>query len=160
MLNQDEARSIQTNIKNVQRQKTALENTNGTFRAPVPGSTSKFKRGFVATYGDVQQAASVQGNVVTTTTGKKVPLKQIKPVTTNKLVTGAPVLNALEDLLENKSSQMSLTRAADLLKQKLPNYATIMRDTNLADLLRLAPSRFLIEEQPHGKKTYYYVTLK
>ena len=69
MMLQDQARSLQHNKKLTEKRQDNLEDT-GTFRAPLPESTSKFKRGFQATYGDVKQVANVRGSTVTVTEGK------------------------------------------------------------------------------------------
>ena len=78
---------------------------------------------------------------------------------------GAPILNALEQILQG-SERMSLTKAAEELKEQLradgKDYAAIMREAKgrLIDLIRLVPSRFRLVEQPHGTKTWYYVALR
>jgi hypothetical protein len=57
----------------------ALENT-GSFRAPLPESTGRFKRSFHATYGEPQQMVSMKGGTVTDSQGKKYSLKAIKVI--------------------------------------------------------------------------------
>ena len=68
MLLEDQAKNAETNTKLTQRRAAKLT-TEGGFRAPLPESTSKFKRGAQATYGEVKQVASIQGSTVTDSEG-------------------------------------------------------------------------------------------
>jgi len=167
MLNQDTARDIQHNKSLTEKKAEALEETKH-FRAPLPGATSKFKRGFVATYGDVKTAAAVQGNVVLDTEGNKHALKRVKVVPAkstavarpyDKRLLGAPIMEALAGILEG-DERMSLTKAAALLREQVDNYNEVLKKTGgkLIDLIRLARERFKLVEMPHGTKTWYYVS--
>ena len=185
MLQQDQARAIQHNKKLDERRKAKLEESGGHFRPQL--EISKFKRNYQAAYGDTQRAAGVEAGRVRTTSGASFPLKQIKivpatlsgeasassssaaapmaPATDRKRRLGTPILNALATILEGEE-RMSLTKASGLLKDELRgqgrDYAAIMADVKgkLIDLIRLAPGRFQLVEQPHGTKTWYYVALK
>ena len=124
MLLQDQARALQHNKKLTAKRQDNLEDAGG-FRAPLPDSTSKFKRGFQATYGDVKQVASVRGSTVTDTEGKSHNLKQLKivPATSSaalpaavstagpakKRRLGTPILDALAQVLQGEE-QVSLTK--------------------------------------------------
>ncbi len=68
MLLQDNAGKMKHNTALTERRTAALENT-GSFRAPLPKRTGKFKRSYQATYGEAQQVASVRGSTVTDTQG-------------------------------------------------------------------------------------------
>ena len=180
MLLQDQARALQHNKKLTARRQDNLEDAGG-FRAPLPDSTSKFKRGFQATYGDVKQVANVRGSTVTDTEGKSHNLKQLKivPATSSAAIPavvnttaparkrrlGAPILDALAQVLQGEE-QLSLTKASGLMREQLiangQNYNEILKTTKarLIDLIRLDGDRFTLVERPHGIQTWYFVALK
>ena len=180
MLQQDQARSIQHNKKLTTRRQTALEDAGG-FRVPLPDSTSKFKRGFQATYGDVKQMADVRGSTVTDTDGGKHNIKQLKivPVSSSAAIPapvnnalpakkkrlGTPILDALAQVLEGEE-KISLTKASGLMRLQMTangqNYNEILKTTkaSLIDLIRLDDDRFELVTRPHGLQTYYFVALK
>ncbi len=153
MLQQDQARSLQHNKKLTARRQNALEDAGG-FRAPLADSTSKFKRGFQATYGDVKQMADIRGSTVTDTDGGKHNIKQLKiapisssaaipaPVNTTgpakKKRLGAPILNALAQVLEGEE-KISLTKASGLMRTQMiangQNYNEILRTTKALSLI-------------------------
>ena len=60
---------------------------------------------------------------------------------------------------------MSISRAAALLKEGLrsggQSYEEVLKKTGgrLIDLIRLTGDRFELVERPHGKQTWYYVSL-
>ena len=132
MLQQDQARNLQHNKKLTARRQHALEDA-GSFRVPLPDSTSKFKRGFQATYGEVKQKASIQGSTVTDTDGGKHNIKELKivPATSSAAIPaaasttgpakkkrlGAPILNALAQVLEGEE-KISLTKASGLMRTR------------------------------------------
>ncbi len=180
MLLQDQARALEHNKKLTAKRQDNLEDAGG-FRAPLPDSTSKFKRGFQATYGDVKQVASVRGSTVTDTEGKSHNLKQLKivPATSSaalpaavstagpakKRRLGTPILDALAQVLQGEE-QVSLTKASGLMRAQLTadgqSYNDILKSTkaSLIDLIRLDDDRFKLVERPHGKQTWYFVGLK
>ena len=61
MLLQDQAKNIEQNRKQTEKRVDKLQETQS-FRAPLPESTSKFKRSFQATFGGVRQVASIKGS--------------------------------------------------------------------------------------------------
>jgi hypothetical protein len=180
MLQQDQARSLQHNKKLTARRQNTLEDAGG-FRAPLPDSTSKFKRGFQATYGDVKQMASIRGSTVTDTDGGKHNIKQLKivPATSSAAIPaaastagpakkkrlGAPILNALAQVLEGEE-RISLTKASGLMRTQMTangqNYNEILKATkaSLIDLIRLDDDRFELVIRPDGPQNYYFVALK
>ena len=180
LLLQDQARALQHNKKLTAKRHDNLEDA-GSFRAPLPESTSKFKRGFQATYGDVKQVASVRGSTVTDTEGKSHNLCQLKivPATSSATIPavantagpakkrrrGAPILDALAQVLQGEEL-ISLTKASGLMRAQLSangqNYNEILKSTkaSLIDLIRIADDRFALVERPHGPQTWYFVALK
>ena len=166
-----------------EKRTAALENT-GTFKAPLPENTGKFKRSYHATYGEAQQVASVRGGTVTDTQGKKYPLKAIKviPVDSSaaeqrlgpneqgpekKRQRGGAIITALVLLLEEAEDQkLSLSKASSLLREQLrlngQDYNEVLKKSGagrLVDLIRLADDRFSLVATPHGPQTWYYVSL-
>ncbi len=180
MLLQDQARALQHNKKLTERRQDKLEEA-GAFRAPLPESTSKFKRGFQATYGDAKQVASVRGSTVTDTQGGNHNIKQLKIVPASssaaipaavstagpakKRRLGAPILDALAQVLQGEE-QVSLTKASGLMREQMSangqSYNDILKSTkaSLIDLIRIADDRFVLVERPRGTQTWYYVALK
>ncbi|MCP3899441.1 MAG: hypothetical protein GY707_07000, partial [Desulfobacteraceae bacterium] len=79
MMLQDNAKKLQHNAALTQKRQANLRETNA-FRAPLDNATSKFKRGFRATYGDVQRVAHVRGSTVTARDGKTYDLQKLKVV--------------------------------------------------------------------------------
>ena len=136
MMLQDQEKSMKHNTALGDRRATALAQTD-TFRAPLPGSTGKFKRSYQATYGDPLSVASVRGGTVTDTTGKQHALKSIKVIRANsssaeqrlgvndtlpnkKRQRGAAILAALQLVLDEEDGEekrLSIARAAYLLKK-------------------------------------------
>ena len=173
LLLQDQARALEHNMELTAKRQDKLEEAGG-FRAPLPDSTSKFKRGFQATYGDVKQVASVRGSTVTDTEGKSHNLKQLKivPATSSAAIPaavstaspakkrrlGAPILDALAQVLQGEE-QVSLTKASGLMRAQLTadgqSYNDILKSTkaSLIDLIRIDDDRFELVERPHGKQT-------
>ena len=82
MLLQDNARALQHNQTKTDKKATTLQDTQE-FRAPLPGATSKFKRSFQPTYGDVKKVQSISGSTVTAQDGSHIDLKYIKIVPAN-----------------------------------------------------------------------------
>ncbi len=182
MLLQDQAKNMQHNAALTDKRKTAVEAT-GSFRAPLPESTGKFKRSYQATYGEPQAVASVRGGTVTNTQGEKYALKSIKVIPANssaaqqqfapgqdrpakRRLAGGAIVTALVEILEGaEEGRLSLSKAASTLKEQMrssgQDYAEVLKKTNgrLIDLIRLSEDRFKLVERPHGTQTWYYVSL-
>jgi hypothetical protein len=182
MLLQDQAKNMQHNAALTDKRTTAVEAT-GSFRAPLPESTGKFKRSYQATYGEPQDVASVKGGTVTNTQGEKFALKSIKVIPVNssaaqqqfapgqdrpakRRLAGGAIITALVEILEDaEEGRLSLSKAASTLKEQMrssgQDYAAILKKTNgrLIDLVRLSEDRFKLVERPHGTQTWYYVSL-
>ena len=82
MLLQDNARALQHNQNKTDKKAATLQETRE-FRAPLPQATSKFKRSFQPTYGDVKKVQSISGSTVTAQDGFQIDLKLIKIVPAN-----------------------------------------------------------------------------
>ena len=82
MLLQDNARALQHNQNKTDKKAATLQETRE-FRAPLPQATSKFKRSFQPTYGDVKKVQSITGSTVTAQDGFQTDLKLIKIVPAN-----------------------------------------------------------------------------
>ncbi len=182
MLLQDQAKNMQHNAALTKRREASVEDT-GSFRAPLPESTGKFKRSYQATYGEPRQVANVKGGTVTDTQGGKHALKSIKVIPANssdaqqqfapgqdrpakKRLAGGAIITALTTLLEEEEGgQMSISKAAAKLKEQMRSdgqeYAEVLKKTGgrLIDLIRLSEDRFKLVERPHGTQTWYYVSL-
>jgi hypothetical protein len=113
LLQQDQARAFKYNARLTEQRLARLE-SDGAFRAPLPGSTSKFERSFRATYGEALRPRSIQGGMATATDMTRHALKQIRTVPVDsgradpsfgentagparKRQKGAPILDVLED---------------------------------------------------------------
>jgi len=79
MLLQDNARKAEHNERLKEKRVAALQES-GAFRAPLPEATSKFKRSFQPTYGDVKQVRSIRGSTVTAQDGSRIDVKRVKIV--------------------------------------------------------------------------------
>ena len=81
MILQDNARKLKHNQTVLRTRKTALDDA-GAFRRPIGGlQQGVFRRGFKATWGDVEQVGSVEGSVVKPVGGgDKVDIKRVMPV--------------------------------------------------------------------------------
>ena len=182
-LMQDNARKFQANKELNQQRVRKLQETEA-FRAPLPESVSKFKRGFQATYGDVQKVAGIRGSTVTAQDGRSIDIKQIKVVPADsstaqqrfgtndrlgedKRRKGGPILAALRQLLRaHEKDEMSLSRAAQLLREDLArdgqDYEAILAraKAKLVDLVRLEPQMFKLVNRPGvGGTEYLHVSL-
>jgi hypothetical protein len=184
MLLQDQEKKMNHNTALGERRATALNQT-GTFRAPVPGSTGKFKRSYQATYGEALTMADNKAGTVTDTTGKQHALKSIKVIPLNssdaaqrlgpnetkpakKRQLGSTIMAALEIVLdeeEGEEKKLSLARAAYLLKDRMrlngEDYSATLKKTGLSliDLVRLSLDRFELLPLEDGTKPWYYVSL-
>ena len=178
MLLEDQAKNAETNTKLTQRRATKLT-AEGGFRAPLPESTSKFKRGAQATYGEVKQVASIQGSTVTDSEGGKINIKRVKAVPLNssdakgrfgavndrlqtkKREQSGLIIEQLCKILEDRD-RISLATAAGLLRDEMSNYDEVLKATSsrLVDIIRLAPDRLkLVQHGGSGAREYYYVAL-
>jgi hypothetical protein len=77
LLQQGQAKNFRHNTRLTEQRQARLE-SDGAFRAPLPGSTSKFERSFRATYGEALRPQSIRGGMVTATDGTRQALKQIR----------------------------------------------------------------------------------
>jgi hypothetical protein len=163
MLMQEQARAIQHNVRLGERRAGALEG--GHFRAPL--ATSKFARGFRATYGDVRRVARIEGSRVVATDGSVHAIKSVKVVPATTTAASAPrasapgggeIARALEGLLAGEE-RMSISKAAALLKEQLSDYAALLGKRRLIDVVRRS-ERLKLVEMPHGAKTWYYIALR
>jgi hypothetical protein len=173
MLQQDQAKNFRHNAKLTERQRARLE-SDGAFRAPLPGSTNKFKRSFRATYGEVLRPQDVRGGIVTATDGSRHSLKQIRTVPVDssrvdpsfgadtagparKRAKDAPILDVLAELLQGR---VSLTKAAQLLRSRFNadgrDYDLVLKATraSLIELIRL-DDRFKLTGKAGGDGWYY-----
>ena len=178
MLLEDQAKNAEENTQ-LTRRRTAKLTSEGGFRAPLPESTSKFKRGAQATYGEVKQVANIQGSTVTDSEGGKIDIKRVKAVPLNssdakgrfgvvndrlqtkKREQAGLIIEGLCKILEDKD-QISLATAAGLLRDEMPNYDEVLKTTSsrLVDIIRLAPERLkLVQHGKSGAREYYYVAL-
>ena len=174
-----------THNKELGERRTATLNQTDTFRAPLPGSTSKFKRSYQATYGEQLKVRTVEAGTVTDTAGGKHALKSIKVIPLNssdaaqrlgpnetrpdkKRQLGATILAMLEVVLDDEDGdekKLSLARAAYLMKDRMrlngEDYGAILKKAKLSliELVRLAPDRFELLPLEDGSKPWYYVSL-
>ena len=125
--------------------------------------------------------ANIQGSTVTDTDGGKRNIKQLKivPATSSAAIPatgstagpakkkrlGAPILNALAQVLEGED-RISLTKASGLMRTQMTangqNYNEILKATkaSLIDLIRLDDDRFELVTRLDGPQNYYFVALK
>ncbi|HSG20481.1 MAG TPA: hypothetical protein VLA31_06895, partial [Burkholderiaceae bacterium] len=180
LLQQDQAKNFRHNARLTEQRQARLE-ADGAFRAPLPGSTSKFKRSFRATYGEALQPQSVRGGIVTATDGSRHALKQIRTVPVDssradpsfaentagparKRQKGTPILDVLAEVLEGEE-RVSLTKAAQLMRVRLRadgrSYDDVLKAARaqLIDLIRLDERFELVEGGRTGGKAWYYVAL-
>jgi hypothetical protein len=180
LLQQDQAKNFRHNAKLTEQRQARLE-SDGAFRAPLPGSTNKFKRSFRATYGEALRPQSIRGGIVIATDGSRHALKQIRTVPVDssrvepgigdnvagparKRQKGAPTLDVLEDVLQGED-RVSLTKAAQLMRARFRadgrEYDLVLKAARaqLIDLIRLDPERFELVEGRAGGKAWYYVSL-
>ena len=77
---QDNALNLEHNAKILDKRKVALETT-GAFRKPLPGVVkNKFRRGYEAKYGKVEQLREIKGSNVVATDGSQVDIKLVKAI--------------------------------------------------------------------------------
>jgi len=132
MLLQDNARKFQANEKLKDKRVAALQESGGSFRAPLPEATSKFKRSFQPTFGPIMESRGVRGSTVTSQDGSKIDVKRIRIVPAESSAaqgrfgqnTAGPerkrqlaggVIMRLQEILEGREDALSLTKASELL---------------------------------------------
>jgi len=182
MLLQDNAQKAAHNERLKDKRVAALQDA-GAFRAPLPEATSKFRRSFQPTYGDLKEVRSVKGSTVTAQDGTKVDVKRIKIVPAEsstaqgrfgqntagperKRQAAGAIIVQLQELLDGRE-QLSLTKASELLRERMrsevENYDQVLRKAKakLIDVIRLAPEIFVLTVTPRsGGKDWYYVALR
>jgi len=122
MLFKDNAKKIQHNQKLLERRTAQLEEL-GAFRAPLPDSTMKFKRGFKATYGEVEKVQKIEGSKVT---GDKttMDIKLLLPVSAD---TGAARATFTYSSAQKQKKRNELIQEGflDALNEKIPEEGRI-----------------------------------
>ena len=170
----DNAQKLQHNQKIVEKMKSRLESV-GAFRAPLPGSTAKFKRGYQATYGSVTKVKDIQGSTVIGENGVAIDIKRVQPVdegsstavgrlgentalANKKRDQTEDIMRALYDFLDNKE-QVNLVAAAKHLRSRIPEYDAILKRAavQLVDIIRLYPELLKLSGGGRLSKDYYYV---
>ena len=184
MLLQDNARKLQHNQDKADKRVEKLQESNA-FRAPLPEATSKFKRSFQPTYGDVQKVKSIRGSTVTGQDGSKIDVKRIKIVPTDsgtaqatlgqnlagperKRLAAGPILVRLQELLEGRETAISLTKASQLLREQMrtesQSYDSVLEKAKarLVDIIRLVPEQFKLTVQQRAglNPSLFYVSLR
>lgn len=155
MLAQDNARKLQHNQALTERRVEKLKDAGG-FRRPV--GTRKFKRGFRATYGEVEEPTAIKGSRVETSDGP-IDIKLVQIVekdsskATARFAAGderqegkrgilEDLMTELRGFLEQRDGRASMTAAAAHLKATFPDYNPLLRAARvetLADAVRLFP---------------------
>ena len=178
MLLEDQAKNAETNMQLTRRRATKLTEAGG-FRAPLPESTLKFKRGAQATYGEVKAVANIKGSTVTDAEGKQMDIKRVKAVplastaaqgrfgaVNNRLQAqkrekAGRIIVELCKLLEDRD-QISLASAAVQMRNDMDDYDALLAATSssLVDIIRLAPDKLkLVAHAGAGAKEFYCVQL-
>ena len=163
MLLQDNARALRHNAQLLQSRKARLEGA-GAMRAPLPEASKDFKRGHVATYGNVKQLTEINGSVATAQDGTHIDVKHLKAVDADssnvtarfttkdnsvkvaKQKREVEVLTALTLAYLARWERVSLSNLSKFLKEQL-RHATVKFDgvlkkagLTLANALRLSPA--------------------
>jgi hypothetical protein len=173
MLQQDQARAFKHNARLTEQHQARLE-SDSAFRAPLPGSTSKFKRSFRATSARRYARGPSMAASSPRRTGRHA-LKQIRTVPVEstaayntagparKRAKGAPILDVLAEVLEGED-KVSLTKAAQLMRTRFRadgrNYDDVLKAVRaqLIDLVRLVDRFQSVEGGRTGGHTWYYVS--
>ena len=148
----------------------------GAFRAPLPGSTKKFKRGFQATYGTATEVKEIQGSQVVGENGVIIDIKRVLPVAegsstavgrfgenraleNKKRDQTEGIMRALYDYLEEKEN-VSLVAAARHLRSRIPDYDQTLKrvSVQLVDIVRLYPEYLKLTGAGKLSKDFYYVS--
>ena len=156
MLAQDNAKKLQHNQTLTQRRVEKLKDAGG-FRRPV--GTRKFKRGFRATYGEVEEPTAIKGSRVESSDGPPIDIKLVQIVekdsskATARFAAGderqegkrgilEDMMAELRGFLEKRDGRASMTAAAAHLKAVFSDYNPLLRAARveaLADAVRLFP---------------------
>ena len=173
---QDNAEKFQHNQQLFEKRMSKVM-TDGAFRAPLPGSTQKFKRGYQATYGGVTKVKELQGSTVIGENGIAIDIKRVLPVpeesstavgklgevnTTlqmKKREVTENVMRVLYDYLDGKE-QVSLVAAAKHLRSRIQDYDKTLdkAKVQLVDIVRLYPEFLKLTGAGKLSKDYYYVS--
>ena len=164
MTMQDNARKLEHNQKLTDRRVAKLREA-GAFRRPI--GTRRFKRGFRATYGEVEEPTAIRGSTVEGP-GGQVNIKLVQIVekdsskATPKFATGdarqegkrellEDLLTELQGFLEERGGRASMSAAALHLKQVLGAHyrasLSAARVETLADAVRLLPEQFQLTDE-------------
>ena len=158
MLEQENARKLKGNQTLLEARTKTLEDAGG-FRRPLGGLT-KFKRGFQASYGQVEQVDRVTGSLVKPTDGEAIDVKRVLPVDkdTGSVQPGFALGEARTEAKRNKvaalamelfdwlgDEEKSMTSAARHLRQVLgpEEYRLQLMSVgaqHLSDVVRLFPN--------------------
>ena len=148
----------------------------GAFRAPLPGSTTKFKRGFQATYGAATEIKSIEGSTVIGENGVTIDIKRVLPVEegsssavgrfgenraleNRKREQTEGVMRALYDYIGDRDN-VSLVAAAKHLRAKIPDYDETLKRASvlLIDIVRLYPELLKLTGAGRLSKDHDYVS--
>jgi hypothetical protein len=170
LITQDNAQKLKGNQALLESRKKELADK-GAFRRPLRGNAGAFRRGFKASYGDVEQVSSVRGSVVTPEgDGAKIDIKRIQPVRketgdvqpwlgglsardSKKKDALIPLMTALIDFLQD-GEEHSVASAALYLKGHMgAAYEDTLRALGFGK--HLAAAVELFQEFALTKKNYY-----
>ena len=163
MIAQDNARRLQHNQSLHEKRVDRLKEAGG-FRRPV--GARKFKRGFRATYGDVEEPTAIEGSRVESTGGAPIDIKLVSIVekdstkATPKFATGDGRLESTREMIEDfiaelrgyleiRDGRASTSASAAHLKKQFPEYFQLLkaaRVESLADAVRLFPQLFELDD--------------
>jgi len=188
MLLQDNARKLQHNEQLKDKRVRALRDAGGAYREPLPEATSKFKRSFMPTYGDVKEVRSVKGSIVTGKDGSSINVKHIKIVPADstssdarfghneagserKRLAAGGIIVRLQEILQGREGALSMANASALLRERMRSEPQTYEQTltkaklaRLVDVIRLAPEQFVltVRRTAGAKKARasYYVALR
>ena len=188
MLLQDNARKLQHNEQLKDKRVRALRDAGGAYREPLPEATSKFKRSFQPTYGDVKEVRSVKGSIVTGKDGSSINVKHIKIVPADstssdarfghneagserKRLAAGGIIVRLQEILQGREGALSMANASALLRERIRSEPQTYEQTltkaklaRLVDVIRLAPEQFVltVRRTAGAKKARasYYVALR
>jgi hypothetical protein len=149
LITQDNAQKLKGNQALLESRKKELADK-GAFRRPLRGNAGAFRRGFKASYGDVEQVSSVRGSVVTPEgDGAKIDIKR----DSKKKDALIPLMTALIDFLQD-GEEHSVASAALYLKGHMgAAYEDTLRALGFGK--HLAAAVELFQEFALTKKNYY-----
>jgi hypothetical protein len=167
MVYQDNARKLEHNQKLTDRRVAKLREA-GAFRRPL-GGARQFKRGFRATYGPVEVPTAVEGSTVRAAGQEPVDIKLVQVVDKDssraapqfaeggdaprreaKRAALRDVAAALQRALQEHFGRATMRTALQSAQQALgARYASLLKEArvqSLADVVRLFPERFELQE--------------